>query len=105
FPYPAFVRGSSAARKNNNIPHQGVRVQPTNREGMVFGTGSNGNGDYFRVQGDSLQPVIGKRSYGAENRLRKLKMSIFEEEDAYGWIYHMERYFHIQGIEAMDQLI
>nr|GEY87808.1 ankyrin repeat-containing protein [Tanacetum cinerariifolium] len=104
FPYPHFVSESREAMKKNNIPQHDVRFQPANREGMMFGTGSNGNGDYFRVQGNSLQPVTGMRSYGAEYRLRKLKIHIFEEEDAYGWIYHMERYFHIQGIEATDQL-
>ncbi|GKB69649.1 ankyrin repeat-containing protein, partial [Tanacetum coccineum] len=67
FPYPTFVSESSAAREKINIPEQDVRFQPVNREGMKFGTGSNG-------------------------------------EDAYGWIYRMERYFHIQGIEATDQL-
>ncbi|GJX00863.1 ankyrin repeat-containing protein [Tanacetum coccineum] len=102
FPYPTFVSESSAAREKINIPEQDVRFQPVNREGMKFGTGSNGNGEYFRVQGNGLQP--GMRSYGAEYRLRKLKMPIFEGEDAYGWIYRMERYFHIQGIEATDQL-
>ncbi|GKB04622.1 ankyrin repeat-containing protein [Tanacetum coccineum] len=100
FPYPTFVSESSAAREKINIPEQDVRFQPVNREGMKFGTGSNGNGEYFRVQGNGLQP--GMRSYGAEYILRKLKMPIFEGEDAYGWIYRMDRYFHIQGIEATE---
>ncbi|GKA76409.1 ankyrin repeat-containing protein [Tanacetum coccineum] len=102
FPYPTFVSESGAAREKINIPEQDVRFQPVNREGMKFGTGSNGNGEYFRLQGNGLQQ--GMRSYGAEYRLRKLKMPIFEGKDAYGWIYRMEQYFHIQGIEATDQL-
>ncbi|GJY21422.1 putative mitochondrial protein [Tanacetum coccineum] len=94
--------------KNKEQPKHGKKLISQNkmlgfsREGMKFGTGSNGNGEYFRVQGNGLQP--GMRSNGAEYRLRKLKMPIFKGEDAYGWIYRMERYFHIQGIEATDQL-
>ncbi|GKB75938.1 hypothetical protein Tco_0942833 [Tanacetum coccineum] len=94
--------------KNKEQPKHGKKLISQNkmlgfsREGMKFGTGSNGNGEYFWVQGNGLQP--GMRSYGVEYRLRKLKMPIFEGEDAYGWIYRMERYFHIQGIEATDQL-
>ncbi|GJS50286.1 putative mitochondrial protein [Tanacetum coccineum] len=37
-------------------------------------------------------------------QIEKVKDAYFEGEDAYGWIYRMERYFHIQGIEATDQL-
>nr|GEU65699.1 ankyrin repeat-containing protein [Tanacetum cinerariifolium] len=103
FSYPHFVSESRETVKKI-IFHNMMLGFSRQREGMMFGTGSNGNGDYFRVQGNRLQPVTGMRSYGAEYRLRKLKIHIFEEEDAYGWIYHMERYFHIQGIEATDQL-
>ncbi|GJY45837.1 putative mitochondrial protein [Tanacetum coccineum] len=37
-------------------------------------------------------------------RFKKLKMPIFDGEDAYGWIYRMERFFKIQGVEALEQL-
>nr|GEV16166.1 ankyrin repeat-containing protein [Tanacetum cinerariifolium] len=103
-PNSRFVSESSAACERNNIPKQDTRFQPTNRDGMMFGTRSNGNGEYFLVHEDGLQPETGMRSYGAEYKLRKLKMPIFEGEDVYGWIYRMERYFHIQGLEARDQL-
>ena len=33
--------------------------------------------------------------FGVDSRVRKLKMSIFEGEDAYGWMYRVERYFTI----------
>ncbi|GKF42299.1 hypothetical protein Tco_0125641 [Tanacetum coccineum] len=36
--------------------------------------------------------------------MRKLKMTVFEGEDAYGWIYSVERYFEIQGIPQHEQL-
>ncbi|GKD51679.1 hypothetical protein Tco_1280655 [Tanacetum coccineum] len=39
-----------------------------------------------------------------EHRMRKLKMPVFEGEDAYGWIYRVERYFEIQGIPQHEQL-
>lgn len=34
---------------------------------------------------------------GTDYRLRKLKMPEFNEEDAYEWVYRIERYFDIQG--------
>nr|GEV60684.1 hypothetical protein [Tanacetum cinerariifolium] len=37
-------------------------------------------------------------------RFKKLKMPIFDGEDAYGWIYRMERFFKIQGVEALEEL-
>ena len=42
--------------------------------------------------------------HGFEHRMRKLKMPLFEGEDAYGWIYRVERYFEIQGILQQEQL-
>ncbi|GJU41638.1 hypothetical protein Tco_1194595 [Tanacetum coccineum] len=39
-----------------------------------------------------------------EHRMRKLKMPVFEGEDAYGWIYRVERYFEIQGLPHQEQL-
>ncbi|GKB77883.1 zinc finger, CCHC-type containing protein, partial [Tanacetum coccineum] len=101
FPYPTFVSESSAAREKINIPEQDVRFQPVNREGMKFGTGSNGNGEYFRVQGNGLQP--GMRSYGAEYRLRKLKMPIFKGEDAYGRL--LDRFQQSQKGSLYEQFL
>ncbi|GJT15974.1 hypothetical protein Tco_0874680 [Tanacetum coccineum] len=42
--------------------------------------------------------------HGFEHRMRKLKMPVFEGEDAYGWIYRVERYFEIQGLPQLEQL-
>ncbi|GJT11038.1 ankyrin repeat-containing protein [Tanacetum coccineum] len=42
--------------------------------------------------------------HGFEHRMRKLKMPVFEGEDAYGWIYRVERYFEIQGLPQQEQL-
>ncbi|CAH1442077.1 unnamed protein product [Lactuca virosa] len=35
---------------------------------------------------------------------RKIEMPIFNEEDSHGWIYRVEPYYEIQGIEGMEQL-
>ncbi|GJT64391.1 hypothetical protein Tco_1015871 [Tanacetum coccineum] len=42
--------------------------------------------------------------HGFDHRIRKLKMPLFDGEDAYGWIYRVERYFEIQGIPQPEQL-
>ncbi|GJW60699.1 hypothetical protein Tco_0110034 [Tanacetum coccineum] len=36
--------------------------------------------------------------------MRKLKMPLFDGEDAYGWIYRVERYFEIQEHPQQEQL-
>ncbi|GKD95712.1 hypothetical protein Tco_1379609 [Tanacetum coccineum] len=36
--------------------------------------------------------------------MRKLKMPMFEGEDAYGWIYKVKWYFEIQGLSQQEQL-
>ena len=55
------------------------------------GAGTNQGGDRFTY-------------LGFEHRMRKLKMLLFEGEDAYGWIYRVEWYFEIQGIPQQEQL-
>ncbi|GKD36084.1 putative mitochondrial protein, partial [Tanacetum coccineum] len=52
----------------------------------------------------------GPRFYGNKdrnhgNRIRKLKMPVFEGEDAYGWIYRVKRYFEIQGIPSDERVL
>ncbi|GJU39502.1 UBN2 domain-containing protein [Tanacetum coccineum] len=39
-----------------------------------------------------------------KHQMRKLKMPKFEGEDAYGWIYIVERYFEIHGLLQQEQL-
>ncbi|XP_028554071.1 uncharacterized protein LOC114580489 [Dendrobium catenatum] len=41
----------------------------------------------------------------ADNRMRKLKLPIFEGEDAYGWIYRVERYFAVNGVTEEEKLM
>ncbi|XP_028552250.1 uncharacterized protein LOC114580023 [Dendrobium catenatum] len=41
----------------------------------------------------------------ADNRTRKLKIPIFEGEDAYGWIYRVERYFAVNGVTEEEKLM
>ncbi|GJV66175.1 ankyrin repeat-containing protein [Tanacetum coccineum] len=61
------------------------------RERVHRGAGTNQAGDRFAY-------------HGFEHRMRKLKMPVFEGEDAYGWIYRVERYFEIQGLPQHEQL-
>ncbi|GKB95106.1 hypothetical protein Tco_0981243 [Tanacetum coccineum] len=67
---------SSAAHKRNKNLMDDEGFQASNKEDLLFGVGSKGGTT-------------------KENR---------PGEDAYGWIYRMERYFDIQGIEDNDQL-
>ncbi|GJZ91174.1 hypothetical protein Tco_0663101 [Tanacetum coccineum] len=78
------------------------RVMPpaSNKEDLLFRVISKG--DTTKENPSRSENIMG--SYGADFWLRKLKMPIFEREDAYGWIYRMEWYFDIQGIEDIDQL-
>ncbi|XP_020704066.2 uncharacterized protein LOC110115235 [Dendrobium catenatum] len=46
----------------------------------------------------------GVRGHGSDPRVRKLKMPIFEGEDAHGWIYKVERYFTVNGLTEEEKL-
>lgn len=52
---------------------------------------------------------VGSRGYGGERipeadyRLRKLKMPLFDGEDAFGWIYKVERFFEVQGLNTSGE--
>jgi len=46
----------------------------------------------------------GLRGNGGDRKVRKLKMPIFEGEDAYGWIYKVERYFAVNGLTEEEKL-
>ncbi|GKE17762.1 hypothetical protein Tco_1425339 [Tanacetum coccineum] len=91
---------SSAAHKRNKNLMDDEGFQASNKEDLLFGVGSKGG--TTKENPSRSENIMG--SYGADFWLRKLKMPIFEGEDAYGWIYRMERYFDIQGIEDNDQL-
>ncbi|GJY50779.1 ankyrin repeat-containing protein [Tanacetum coccineum] len=101
-PYvPPIRQGSNKLdpRKTNDMIRE--RFKPSTDSGAVFvkgmqptecqGAGTNQAGDRFAY-------------HGFEHRMRKLKMPVFEGEDAYGWIYRVERYFEIQGLPQHEQL-
>lgn len=46
----------------------------------------------------------GKTHFGEDKHPRKLKMRIFEGEDAYRWIYRVERYFAVNGLTERESL-
>ncbi|KAL6570257.1 hypothetical protein OROMI_014771 [Orobanche minor] len=61
------------------------------------------------VEEDDASLGSKKNTFGRKNRdpfrdCRKIKMPIFEGDDAYGWVYRIERYFEVQGIEGKAQL-
>ncbi|PWA47042.1 hypothetical protein CTI12_AA503080 [Artemisia annua] len=62
----------------------------------------------FRSYDDIGLEILETSAAGGKKKqregLKKLKMPIFDGDDAYGWIYRMERIFKIQGVEALDQL-
>ncbi|KAI0501936.1 hypothetical protein KFK09_016881 [Dendrobium nobile] len=40
-----------------------------------------------------------------DTRMRKLKVPVFEGEDAYGWVYRVERYFAVNGVTEEEKLM
>nr|GEY85139.1 hypothetical protein [Tanacetum cinerariifolium] len=131
---PPIRRGSNKLdpRKTNDMI--GERFKPSTDSGAVFvkgmqPTGFKGFGREFRVdpqamvkremkhmmginqtrktvhRGDGTNQAGDRFVYLAfKHRMRKLKMSVFDGEDAYGWIYRVERYFEIQGLPHQEQL-
>lgn len=56
-----------------------------------------------------MQPLTANYGQGGgwvpntDYRLRKLKMPLFEGEDAYGWVYKAERFFDMQGLSTSSE--
>ncbi|PWA87815.1 Ankyrin repeat-containing protein [Artemisia annua] len=81
----------------------GVDLQATDTE-MQHMMGTHQTGE-IKHRGAGTNQAGDRFAYhGFEHRMRKLKMPLFEGEDAYGWIYRVERYFEIQGIPQQEQL-
>nr|GFB95185.1 ankyrin repeat-containing protein [Tanacetum cinerariifolium] len=55
----------------------------------MIGTNQRGEREHRGLEGDKFA------YHRFEHRMRKLKMPVFEGEDAYGWIYRVEWYFEI----------
>ncbi|GKA78842.1 ankyrin repeat-containing protein [Tanacetum coccineum] len=61
--------------------------------------------DYAQFEvSDRLLQVNRSNHHGADHRMRKLKMPLFDGEDSHGWIYKVERYFEVQDIQPREQL-
>ncbi|PWA61664.1 Ankyrin repeat-containing protein [Artemisia annua] len=43
-------------------------------------------------------------NHGYDHRMRKIKMPLFDGEDAHGWIYKAERYFEVIEVDPLEQL-
>ncbi|GKA27344.1 putative mitochondrial protein, partial [Tanacetum coccineum] len=109
FPLPKFqAEPSTAIGKNRRSDF--IELQRTS-----FGSGFEATG--FEQPTGFGQPGFGRGVWtepqtrverethnNYEHRMRKLKMPVFDGEDAYGWIYRVERYFEIQGIPPQEQL-
>ena len=48
---------------------------------------------------------VRQTQFGEDFRIRKLKMLIFEGEDAYGWVYRVECYFTTNRLSEMEKLM
>ncbi|GJY68145.1 ankyrin repeat-containing protein [Tanacetum coccineum] len=80
-----------------------------NRQRTSFGSGFKATGfgqpGFGRGVWTEPQTRVERETHNSyEHRMRKLKMPVFDGEDAYGWIYRVERYFEIQGIPPQEQL-
>jgi len=65
---------------------------------------SSGNA---QIREDTPQIQTGRRSSesGREpNRFRRLEMPIFSGEDPMGWLFRMERYFTVNGVEEYEKM-
>nr|GEZ42526.1 putative mitochondrial protein [Tanacetum cinerariifolium] len=91
FPVTAHDEASSATRRkfHNLVNYEYFQppkgTMPYVTAGIPFGSsGSGPNGERVWVA-------------GTDYRLRKLKIPIFNGDDAYGWVYLAERFFEVQG--------
>ena len=87
---------------------QGISTQYRARQGE-FWAGSSGYAE-TGVDSGGWRPLMarnwaGLTQFGADFGVRKLKMPIFEVEDAYGSVYKMERYFAINGLSKREKLM
>ena len=48
---------------------------------------------------------MGEAQFVANSRVRKLKMPIFEGDDACGWAYKVKRYFAVNGLSKREKLM
>ncbi|GJT16280.1 ankyrin repeat-containing protein [Tanacetum coccineum] len=98
---------TSTAGEKKNLKES---VNSLGSKKVEFGTSSvlNGTNNSFRENENNrnVNSGLGDGTNFKANdyRFKKLKMPIFDGEDAYGWIYRMERFFKIQGVEALEQL-
>ncbi|GKB88612.1 hypothetical protein Tco_0960884 [Tanacetum coccineum] len=98
---------TSTAGKKKNLKES---VNSLGSKKVEFGTSSvlNGTNNSFR-ENENNRNVNSRLGDGTnfkanDYRFKKLKMPIFDGEDAYGWIYRIERFFKIQGVKALEQL-
>nr|GFA91710.1 ankyrin repeat-containing protein [Tanacetum cinerariifolium] len=108
FPLPKNTLESSSTMGKNH------KVSFFEKEGSVKTNArkvNDLNDDQFRhTDGGStfvheIEPQEQETHQNSEHRMRKLKMPIFEGDDAHGWIYRVERYFEVQGVIRRERLL
>ena len=110
---------AAGGRKNQR---EGANIFGEKKVGFDISSGLNGTNNNYMVNeknrnmnfgpdvnDDLIQHRIdtginGTNFRANDYRFKKLNILIFDGDDAYGWIYRMERFFKIQGVEASDQL-
>ena len=105
-------RGGISSEKGcgygRNTAGQGIPAHYGAGQGE-FWAGSSGFADTGVDSGGWRPPMArtgaGQTQFGADPRVRKLKMPIFKGEDAYGWVYRVERYFTINGPSEREKLM
>ena len=93
---------------DRNAVGRGISAQYGAGQGE-FWVGSSGFVD-TRVDSGVWRPLMarnwaGQTQFGADSRVRKLKMPIFEGEDAYGWVYRVECYLTINELSEREKLM
>ena len=102
------VTGERGSSYNRNAAGQEISAQYEPGQGE-FWAGSLGFAE-TRVDSRGWSPLMvrnraGLTQFGADSGVRKLKMPIFEGEDAYGWVYRVEHYFAINGLSEREKLL
>lgn len=98
----------SPFRRLQNEADQGLVMEemgPHLEEGRGSARLIDGGGDLGQFRPGTALVCSGQDQTGVDARIKKLKMPIFEGEDAYGWIYHVERYFMVNGLSEGEKLM
>ncbi|PWA70289.1 Ankyrin repeat-containing protein [Artemisia annua] len=90
------------ARKVNDLHEDQFKQHTDGGSTFVNGMQPTGFGRGFGIE---PQTTLERGTHqNADHRMQKLKMPIFEGDDAHGWIYRVELYFEVQGVIRRERL-